>query len=135
MDELWNDMRRMRGRTFRPAGFDLETPQFGDFTPIADISDTGDKLVIEIEIPIIERNDIELSLTETSLEISAQRKTGKEAKKEGAYMSERSFSSFRRALSLPVEVIPEKAEARFEQGVLHIEVPKAEATGRKVEIK
>jgi HSP20 family protein len=132
-----NEMRRMRGFS-HPQVFCCETSRFREFRkPIADIKDRGNKLVIDIEVPGVDKKNIELNLTETSLEISAQRKTGKEMKKEGTYLCERSFSSFRRRASLPVEVIPEKAEAKFENGVLHIEVPKAkpEASGRKIEIK
>jgi len=104
---------------------------------LTDIRDAGDGILIRVEVPGVDRGDIELNLTETTLEISAKKKTGKDMEGDGAYMSERRFSSFRQAVSLPVEVIPEKAEARFYQGVLYIEVPKVrpEGRGKRLEIE
>lgn len=121
MDESCRGMGKMMRRMF-----ELEIPEFGEFrTPLIDVRDLEDKLAIDIEIPGVEKSDIELKLTETTLEISARKKVGKEVERDGVYLSERGFSIFRRTMFLPVEVIPEKAEAGFDQGVLHIEVPKS----------
>jgi HSP20 family molecular chaperone IbpA len=117
-------MRRVMRRILdQPVCISCSQPGFR--TPVAALKDLGDKIAIELEIPGADKDEIELKLTETQLEISAQRKSENEMKKEGTCLSERSFSSFRRSMSLPVEIVPEKAEARFENGVLRIEVPKA----------
>ena len=109
----------------------------GSRTPLIDIRDLGNKITIDIEIPGVEKKDIELRLSEKTLGISAQKKIGKEIEKDGKFLSERSFSTFRRMMPLPVEIVPEKAEARFDKGILHIEVPKARSknTGKKIQIK
>ena len=146
MDEPLGKMRRALIQIFGSPlmseqdfpGLDWDVPRSQEFrTQVTDIKDRGDKLVIDVEIPVVEKKEIELQLTENSIVLSAQRKAGREVEEEGKYLSEMSLSKFRRSMTLPFEVIPEKAEAKFEQGVLHIEVPKMEnrTKGKKIEIE
>lgn len=139
MDDIDRVMRRMMRRMFGSSrSFEPEMPEFREFrTPKTDIRDEGNELIIDVEMPGVDKGDIDLNLTHDRLSISAERKTGREEEDEGTYLRERSYSSFKRAMTLPVEVNPNKAKARFERGVLHIEVPKAKPSGegRRIEIE
>ncbi|WP_297458139.1 Hsp20/alpha crystallin family protein [Thermococcus sp.] len=92
--------------------------------PFVDIFDRGDKFVITVELPGVRKEDIKLRVTEDTVYIEAQIKREKELEEEGAIRIERYYSGYRRVIRLPEEVIPEKAKARYKNGVLEIELPK-----------
>ncbi|MDV3103201.1 Hsp20/alpha crystallin family protein [Thermococcus waiotapuensis] len=101
--------------------------------PFADIFDRGDKFVITVELPGVRKEDIKLRVTEDTVYIEAQMKREKELEREGAIRIERYYSGYRRVIRLPEEVIPEKAKARYNNGVLEIEVPKKNPTKPETE--
>ncbi|WP_297508648.1 Hsp20/alpha crystallin family protein [Thermococcus sp.] len=92
--------------------------------PFADIFDKGDRFVITVELPGVRKEDIKLRVTEDTVYIEAQVRREKELEREGAIRIERYYSGYRRVIRLPEEVIPEKAKARYNNGVLEIEIPK-----------
>jgi HSP20 family protein len=92
--------------------------------PFVDIFDRGDKFVITVELPGVRKEDIKLRVTEDTVYIEAQIRREKELEEEGAIRIERYYSGYRRVIRLPEEVIPEKAKARYNNGVLEIELPK-----------
>ncbi|WP_297497011.1 Hsp20/alpha crystallin family protein [Thermococcus sp.] len=92
--------------------------------PFADIFDKGDRFVITVELPGVRKEDIKLHVTEDTIYIEAQVRREKELEQEGAIRIERYYSGYRRVIRLPEEVIPEKAKARYNNGVLEIEIPK-----------
>ncbi|ASJ00247.1 Hsp20/alpha crystallin family protein [Thermococcus gorgonarius] len=96
--------------------------------PFADIFDRGDKFVITVELPGVRKEDIKLRVTEDTVYIEAQMRREKELEREGAIRIERYYSGYRRVIRLPEEVIPEKAKARYNNGVLEIEIPKKNPT-------
>jgi HSP20 family protein len=99
-----------------------------------DMSDQGDKLVIELEVPALQ-DDVRLDVTETALEVSGERRSGAESRDKEGYQRQWTSSTFRKRVPLPTRVIPERAQARFESGILRIEIPKAEGDRpRKIEI-
>jgi HSP20 family protein len=74
---------------------------------------------------------------ERYLEVSAESKTEKEEKeREGEYVyRERGYASFKRVLTLPAEVIPEKTDVTFSNGVLEVIMPKKEPTPAEKKVK
>jgi HSP20 family protein len=108
--------------------------------PFVDIFDRGDKFVITVELPGVRKEDIKLRVTEDTVYIEAQIKREKELEEEGAIRIERYYTGYRRVIRLPEEVIPEKAKARYNNGVLEIELPKkapkkSEGEGFEVKIE
>ncbi|WP_297419545.1 Hsp20/alpha crystallin family protein [Thermococcus sp.] len=116
---LWGDRE--------PAG-GYETTSESWREPFVDIFDRGDRFVITAELPGVRKEDIKLRVTEDAVYLEAQIKREKELEEEGAIRIERYYSGYRRAIRLPEEVIPEKAKARYNNGVLEIEVPKKKPT-------
>jgi HSP20 family protein len=108
--------------------------------PLVDIEVTDKDVIARIELPGIDKNDIDLNITEDAVQVKAEKKKEAEIKKKGFYRQERSYTGFQRAFSLPVKVKPEDASAKLEKGVLEIVMPKAkpekaEKKGKKIAVK
>ena len=99
-----------------------------------DLYEEKDEIVAKVELPGMEKDDIEVNITDHRLTVKGEKKKEKEIKEENYYRSERSYGSFIRALDLPKEVQAEKAQASFKDGVLEIRLPKTEEAKKK-EIK
>lgn len=89
-----------------------------------DIIDEGDKLVIKMDLPGVKKKDIELNVTDNSVEISAEHKAEEEEKRKNFLRKERSKVSYYRTLPLPEKVVSSKAKANLSDGVLNITIPK-----------
>ncbi|MFQ6107465.1 MAG: Hsp20/alpha crystallin family protein [Thermoplasmata archaeon] len=116
-----------------------ETPLFDIREPLVDIRDTGREIVVEAEMAGIPKENIDINLTEDSIEIRGETELREEEEDEGYYRRERSYSTCFRQMPLPAEVIPDKAKATLEGGILRIDIPKKKPTpkkkGHKVRIK
>jgi HSP20 family protein len=99
--------------------------------PATNIYETDNAVIAEFEVPGVNKNDIELNVTENDIEVKIDKKLEKEVKKKGYYIYESKRQGFYRKLPLPTEVIPEKTKAELQNGVLKVEMPKAEKTEDK----
>ena len=106
----------------------------GVVVPKIDMYDRKDEVVVKAELPSVEKNDIDLTITKDSITIKGEIKREEEVKEENYYAAERSYGSFKRMIALPVEVASEKAKAAFKNGILEIVLPKKEEAKPK-EIK
>lgn len=113
--------------------FAVEAPMAaGDvMKPLADVKETDDEVVVAVDLPGMDKGDVEISVAEDLLEIKAERKVEKEEKGEEFYRKERSFSRYERSLKLPAGVKAEEARASLQDGVLTVHLPKVEVTTRK----
>ncbi len=107
-------------------------------TPRMDIYETDDKVVAEVELPGVDPKNIEVEVKDNVLKVEAKAEEKKEIKERGYYRKEMGARYFKRAVSLPTEVIGEKAEAEYADGVLKVTIPKAkpkEVKEKKIKIK
>ena len=95
-------------------------------SPAVNVYEKGNQVVAEFELPGIDKKDIELNVTESSVEVKGKRRVEKEMKKKGYYLYESSSEGFYRKVPLPARVIPEKANAELKNGLLRVEMPKEE---------
>ena len=103
--------------------------------PAADIYETEDEYVVELEVPGYDEKDLDIELTEHSLTIRGERTEEKEKKDKNVRLHERLESSFERSFELPAEVDSAQLKAVYGKGVLTLHLPKAvEVTPRKIEI-
>ena len=114
-----------------------EMGSFEGRMPKVDMVDRESEYVIRAELPGVNKDDIEVTLTENTVTIEAT--TGheeKEEKEEGKYYRrEISRGEFRRSLTLPGSVDDARANASFADGVLELTLPKTEKTaGKKVKV-
>jgi HSP20 family protein len=107
-------------------------------TPRMDIYETDDKVVAEVELPGMKPENINVEVKDNVLRIEAKAEEKKEEKGKGYYRKEMGARYFKRAVSLPTEVIEEKAEAEYSDGILKVTIPKAkpkEVKEKKIKIK
>jgi HSP20 family protein len=117
---------------FNEGGEDLATRTW---TPAVDIQETDDAYRIHAELPGLTKDDIQITLENNVLRLSGERKLEKDVKQENYHRIERTYGTFSRSFALPTQVSPDKVEAKFENGVLTIVVPKAEqAKPRRINI-
>lgn len=90
-----------------------------------DVSEKDNKILVEAELPGFDKKEIDISLDNGILTISAERLGQKEEKGQTQHLHERRWTKVQRRLSLPSEVDDKKASVKFENGVLRLELPKA----------
>jgi HSP20 family protein len=107
-------------------------------TPRMNIYETDDKVVAEIELPGVDPKNVEVEVKNNHLRVEAKAEEKKEEKKKGYYKKEISTGYYKRVVPLPTEVIGEKAEAEYSDGILKVAIPKAkpkEVKEKKIKIK
>lgn len=131
MEEMFEDFfRRPLGRPWLPSLprlFEGMEP-----TPSVDIFEEGDDVVVKTELPGMEKDDVDVNLTENAITISGEKKKEEKVEKKDYYHFERSYGSFSRTFTLPAEVQTDKAKASFKKGVLEVRIPKTEEAKKKV---
>lgn len=103
-------------------------------SPSVDMYDEKEEIVVKAEVPGIEKENINISISDNMLTIKGETKKEEEVKEEDYYYAERSTGSFSRILSLPTKVQADKIKASFKDGILEIRLPKSEEAKPK-EIK
>lgn len=128
---LQNEVNRL----FSGVTSDREDFISGDWLPKVDVFENKDHLVIEAELPGMNREDFELSFENNVLTLKGERKFEKKDEGDNYHRVERGYGSFARSFTLPQTVTAEGAKAEFENGVLRIQLAKREETkARKIEI-
>lgn len=90
-----------------------------------DVNETDKNYVIHAEIPGVKKEDIEVSIDGSQVSISAEVKSETRKKEETELCSERFYGKTFRSFTLPSEVDSAKADARYENGILTMTLPKA----------
>jgi HSP20 family molecular chaperone IbpA len=89
-----------------------------------DLVDEGNKFIVHAELPGVDKDKIDVSLTKDGIEISAETETEEEDQEKNYVVRERVYSHIYKQLAFPEEVIPEKAESTFRDGLLKVIIPK-----------
>ena len=96
-----------------------------------DISEDENNIFIEADMPGVKKEDIKVSMDNDLLSITAERTQSEEEKKKGFHRVERSWGCLSRSFNLGGNVNIEKIEAKYDNGVLKVVVPKVEPTQKK----
>ncbi len=133
---IQNELNRLFGRTYGGAEGG-GTGSTGTWVPPLDVYESGDKYVVAVELPGIDPADVEVSVEDSTLTVKGQRDFFyKDATDDSFRRIERRYGQFTRTLTLPATADVEKVDAKFDKGVLTIEVPKREeAKPRKITVK
>ncbi len=94
------------------------------FSPQADAAATEGAYEIELELPGVEDDDIEITLHDNVLMIKGEKRSSREEKGKSYYFSERSYGSFQRSFRLPGDVNADQIDANFTKGILTVTLPK-----------
>lgn len=131
---LQEDMARIFSGV-APLRVDREEMLNGAWAPKVDIFENKDNLVLEAELPGMNRGDFELSFENNMLTLSGERKFEKKTDGDNYHRIERSYGAFTRSFTLPQTVTAEGARAEFNNGILHVTLAKREDTkARKIEV-
>jgi HSP20 family protein len=135
MDRMMDDFFGRRIRPWWPERF-FRTDELDVRTPAVDVFEEKDDIVVKAEIPGMEKDNIQVNLTDHTLTIKGEKKKEEEVKEENYYRSERSYGSFLRTLELPRDVHADKVKATFKNGVLEVRMPKTEeAKAKEIKVK
>jgi HSP20 family protein len=110
----------------------------GISNPAADLIDSGNEYRVVADVPGIQKDKLNVTVTEREIRIEGEAKTDISEDKEGFVRRERGYSRVLRTLSFPEHVIPDKAVANLANGVLEVRIPKetpTKVTKHKVVVK
>jgi HSP20 family protein len=107
----------------------------GSFVPPVDVYEDEHNLVLKLEVPGMNEEDLNVSLENSTLTVSGERKFEKEEKEENFHRIERRYGSFARTFRLPNTVDAENVDAAYDKGVLKITLAKrAEAKPKQIKV-
>lgn len=101
------------------------------FAPSIDISETDKQYLIDVEVPGINKEDIDLNIENNTLTVSGERKFKKEEDNKQYHRVESHYGSFSRSFTLPENVKNDSISASYNNGILHITVDKSEQQMKK----
>jgi HSP20 family protein len=113
-----------------------ETVAAAGFVPPVDIYEDEKKVVIKLEVPGVDEKDLQVSVENQTLTVRGERKFESEEKEENFHRIERRYGSFYRSFTLPTTVDTENVEAKYNAGILRVELTKkAEAQPRQIKVQ
>lgn len=107
------------------------TKESDSLTPLADLKETDEALVLTMDLPGVRKEDVDISITDDELRVVAERKTETEVAEKDFHKRERTYKRFERSVTLPVNIKVEETKARLAEGVLEVTLPKEMVTSRK----
>lgn len=150
----WNTLNRLRADQFRNDLSQFFNPNYdsssestmapssaskaiaSDWVPAVDVKETENEFVLHADIPGVNPKDIDVQMENGLLTIQGQRETDKAESKDGYTRVERSFGQFARRFSLPDTADADKINAKYDNGVLRITIPKQlKVQPRKIEVE
>ncbi|WP_457572764.1 Hsp20/alpha crystallin family protein [Desulfolithobacter sp.] len=109
----------------------MPVPRMEGLNPSVDIYEEGNEVVVKAELPGIDKDDLNVTITENSLTISGEKKQEEKVDKKDYHRIERRYGSFTRSFRLPEDVNGDKAKASFKDGVLEIRLPRTKESRQK----
>ena len=97
-----------------------------DWRPPVDIYETADGIVLKVELPGVNKDDVSVEVKDNVLTLKGERLLDPQIKDDHYYRKERNFGKFNRSFSLEEPIKPNLIKASFKEGVLTIEVPRPE---------
>jgi HSP20 family protein len=131
---LQNEVNRLFSSNLSQA-FGDEGIGRGAWNPSVDIYENKDQIVIEAELPGMNREDFDLTIENNVITLRGERRFEKKEETDNYHRVERSYGSFTRSFTLPQTVSGEGATAEYKNGVLRVTLPKREEVkARRIEI-
>ena len=124
MEEMTDRLNRFFGTWTRPNGKELLTVT--DWTPVVDIQETDIEYLVKVELPEVKKEDVKVTVENGVLTLQGERKQEKEEKGKKFHRIERSYGSFLRTFTVPLDTDETKVAADFKDGILKVHLPKTE---------
>ena len=127
----FGDLMSMHDRIHRFFGDEFKDSEQGNeslatWYPTTDIFETKDDYVFKLEVPGLEKDDINIEFNDNTLTIKGEKKEEKEVKDENYHRVERFSGSFSRRFTIPRETDGNKIKASMKDGILELRIPKVE---------
>ena len=134
MDRMMDDFFGRRMRPWWPERWPRGDSDIT--TPAVDVYEEKDEIVVKAELPGMDKNDIEVNISDSELTLKGQKKKEEKIEEENYYRCERSYGAFLRSVELPKDVQADKIKASFKNGILEVRLPKTEeAKTREIKVK
>jgi HSP20 family protein len=135
MEEMSDRLNRVFGTL--PKTYDLKEPlTVPEFTPLVDIQETEKEYLVKAELPEIHKEDVKVTVENGVLTIQGERKMEKEEKGKKFHRIERSYGTFLRTFTVPLDADETKVAADFKEGLLKVTIPKSlKALPKAIEVK
>ena len=124
MFNVFDDVEKMINQAFGHSILNNEITSH--VQPLLDVYETDNTIVASLDLPGVEKKDVEVSVSNGFLTISGERKNISGESGEGRIWQETSFGTFKRTFELTEAVVEDKIKAQFKNGVLKISLPKEE---------
>lgn len=125
MEEFSERLNRLFGARMRGNG-QKESLLVTDWMPAVDIQETQAEYLIKVELPEIKKDDVKVTVEDGLLAIRGERKQEKEEKGKKFHRIERSYGTFLRTFTVPMDAEENKVAADFQDGILRVHLPKTE---------
>ena len=96
------------------------------YSPLMNVSETESDYLVMMDLPGVEKKDVEVNLRNGILTVSGERKTSEKGDENNHIWNETTSGAFSRSFELTSDILEEKIMAKFKNGVLNITIPKAE---------
>ncbi len=96
-----------------------------------DVTEHDDRVVVELEVPGLNREDIDVTVEDNRLLVTGTKRFESEREEGSLRITERAFGSFQRVIPMPEKVTAEGAQAKYKRGVLTLTVPKTMPAGSR----
>ena len=103
------------------------------YLPPVDIVETSDDVVLRVELPGVDKADIDIQIENEILILKGERRFEKEVDQEHYYRMECSYGTFQRTFTLPQSIQKDKIQANMIRGILEIRLPK-EPQEKKIQV-
>lgn len=133
MRRMHEDVDRLFGSLWdvRPGQQLLPGKQDAPRQALSDIYETEKEIVAKIDLPGVDKKEIEINVMDDGIEIKAEKHVETETNEQGWYRKERSYGGYYRYLPLPEHADAAKIEATSKNGVLELHIPKKEQKPKK----
>jgi len=133
---MQKEINRMFDKFFRSDVADGGSFFPAPWSPAADVAEHDDKYVVSVELPGVNKEDVNITMQDNVLVIRGEKKQEKETKESDYRRFERSYGSFQRTFALPISVKTENIDAAYKDGILTVTLPKAEeAKPRQIDVR
>jgi HSP20 family protein len=108
-----------------------EEEKEGVVKPLADVLETEEAIVVTMDMPGVDKQDVDITILDDELSVVAKRKRAAEVAEKDYHKRERTSKKFERKVLLPASVKMDEAKASLAEGVLEVTLPKAVIVSRK----
>jgi len=122
INKIKKEMDRLFGSFFEKSGKEISKISFNE--PLSDIEEGKDKIIINLDMPGVDKKDMIITIKDNILDVRAEKKKESKVEKKNLYKYERSYSGFHRSLNLPEDVKESGMKTEYKNGVLKITISK-----------